>query len=82
MTSAATSPCTREMLAQAFERGRNRPIVLRLEAGTVRCRLKGTRREYVIDARSVFFAAMRAHCAEQKRLKKLEREQRRKERSG
>lgn len=80
MTSAASSPVTREMLAQQFERGRRRAICIRLEGATVRCRLKGTRKEYVCDARSVFMLALRATAAQKKAERKAEREARRKER--
>lgn len=80
MTHASLSPVTREMAGSCYERGRSRPICIRLEGATVRCRLKGTRKEFVCDARTVFNLAVRVTVAAQRAERKKLREEKRKER--
>ena len=76
MTHVSTSPVTREMLATHYERGRRRPVVVRLEGGTIRLRLKGTRRWYAVAVSSVWLLACRIAVEEAKRTKVAERRER------
>ena len=82
MTSAASSPVTREMLAAVYSRGRAREITIRLEGACLCCRLKGTRQTQTIDAKSVYMLAVRVTAEQIKRDRKAAREARRLERAG
>lgn len=74
MTNAGQSPVLREMLASYFQRGRQRPIVIRLEGGIIKLRLKGTRRWHSVDVRTVWLTAVRITVEAEKRARKLARQ--------
>ena len=60
---------------------RGRPVIVSLEPGDLLgFRLKGCRMTYRLTLGKCFLLAAQAHAQEQKRLRKLAREQRRKER--
>ncbi len=73
MTDSSSSPVTREMLAQVYQRGRRRPIVCRLEGGLIKLRLKGTRRTYSVGVPAVWMMAARLAVETERREKKQRR---------